>query len=212
MCQHYSHHDSVERYSKELGANFFIGYGKFTSEKTVMVNGRTLTFKRAAVANGGYPSLIQMPGLKELHEQATVWGKADTPRPVVMTNKTIFNLTSQPTNMVVIGAGVIGLELAQSMQCLGTPVTVLGCSGMILPKEDKDMAILVKEQMIKDGVEFKLSVAKYQGIEMTGKVLANGLPELKLKFKKGQIIPNSIDVRLASHCCWTPSKRYRYGS
>jgi hypothetical protein len=102
--------------------------------------------------------------------------------------------------------------LAQSMQCLGTPVTVLGCTGMILPKEDKDMAILVKEQMIKDGVEFKLSVAEYQGIEMTGKVLANGLPELKLKFKKGQFIPNSIDVRLASHCCWTPSKRYRYGS
>lgn len=188
-----SHHDSVERYSKELGVDIFIGYGKFTSEKTVVVNGRTLTFKRAAVCTGGYPSLIPMPGLKELHEQGTAWGKTDTPRPAVMTNETVFNLTSQPTNMVVIGAGVIGLELAQSMQRLGTPVTVLGRSGKILPKEDEDMAILVKEQMIKDGVEFKLSVAEYQKIEMTGKVLANGLPELKMTIlEKGKSAPTVL--------------------
>jgi len=187
-----SHHDSAERFSKQLGVDIFIGHAKFTGNRTVEVNGRTLTFKRAAVCTGGYPSLIPMPGLKELHEKSIAL-EFDTPRPAVMTNETVFNLTSQPQNMVVIGAGVIGLELAQAMQRLGSSVTVLGRSGQILPKEDEDMALLVKEQMIKDGVRFKLSVGEYQKIELTGNVLANGLPEMKMTMlEKGNSAPTEL--------------------
>ena len=174
-----SHHDSAERYSKELGVEIYIGRGKFTSEKSIVVNGRTLTFKRAAVATGGYPTLIPMEGLKELYEQGT-WPKADMARPAVMTNETIFNLTKAPEKLVVVGAGVIGLEMAQSMQRLGVPTTVLGRSGRILNKEDEDLADVVKKQMKEDGVKFKLSVVEYKKIELTGKVNGNGLPEMKV--------------------------------
>lgn len=107
-----SHHDSAERYTKELGVEVYIGRAKFASERTVEVNGQTLTFRKAAIATGGYPTLIPMPGLKELYEKATDISHADwTTRPVVMTNETVFNLTLQPRNLVVIGAGVIGLEV-----------------------------------------------------------------------------------------------------
>ena len=178
-----SHHDSVERFTKELGVNAFIGRGKFTSEKTIEVNGRTLTFKRAVVATGGYPTLIPMAGLKELHDQAVSFTDnfETDPRPAVMTNETFFNLTSQPKNLIVIGAGVIGLEMAQAMQRLGTSVTVLGRSGKILPKEDEDLAQLVKDQMIADGVTFRLSVGEYKSLSKTGNILDNGLPEMVMK-------------------------------
>lgn len=179
-----SHHDSAKRFAEELGVEVFLGRGKFLSEKTVLVNGSTLKFKKAVIATGGYPALIPMPGLKELHEKSGMWeeGKVDgAPRPCVMTNETVFNLTKQPERMVVIGAGVIGLELAQAMQRLGTPVTVLGRSGKVLPKEDQDLALLVRNQMEKDGVTFRLSVSKYQGIELTGRILASGLPEMLMK-------------------------------
>jgi pyruvate/2-oxoglutarate dehydrogenase complex dihydrolipoamide dehydrogenase (E3) component len=176
-----SHHDSAERYSAELGVEVYIGRAKFTSEKSVIVNSRTLNFKRAVIATGGYPTLIPMAGLKELHEQSTSTDPTDEPRPIVMTNETFFNMTKQPKNMVVIGAGVIGMELAQAIQRLGTNVTVMGRSGKVLPKEDQDMAELVKKQMIKDGVTFSLSVKKYQSIKLTGKVLDNGYPEMKMK-------------------------------
>lgn len=188
-----SHHDSATRFSKELGVDVFIGHGKFKDDKSIVVNGRTLTFKRAAVCTGGYPSLIPIGGLKELHDKSMQWKKGDPPRPMVMTNETVFNLTSQPMNMVVIGAGVIGLELAQAMQRLGTSVTVLGRSGKILPKEDEDMAELVKEQMLKDGVNFKLSVGSYRNISLTGGVGDNGLPEMKLTvLEKGKSEPTEL--------------------
>lgn len=72
------------------------------------------------------------------------------------------------------------MELAQAMQRLGTNVIVMGRSGKVLPKEDQDMAEIVKKQMIKDGVKFALSIKKYQSIELTGRVLDNGYPEMKM--------------------------------
>ena len=180
-----SHHDSAERFSKELGVEVFIGHGKFTSEKTIECNGRTLNFKKAVIATGGYPSLLSMPGLKELHQKAVSTDAAgQSERPLVMTNETLFNMTKQPKNFVVIGAGVIGLEMAQALQRLGTPTTVLGRSGKVLPKEDEDMAQVVKDQMTKDGVKFLLSVSEYQGIELTGNILDNGYPEMKITIKE----------------------------
>jgi pyruvate/2-oxoglutarate dehydrogenase complex dihydrolipoamide dehydrogenase (E3) component len=173
-----SHHDSAERFTKKLGVEVFIGRGKFTSDKTVEVNGRTLSFKRAVVATGGYPTLIPVAGLKELHREAM---SVTHDRPAVMTNETFFNLTSQPKTLIVIGAGVIALELAQAMQRLGTSVTVLGRSGKILPKEDEDLSQLIKEQMVADGVKFRLSVQEYKSLTKTGEILDNGLPEMVMK-------------------------------
>jgi len=189
-----SHHDSAERYSKELGVEIFIGRGKFTSERTIEVNGRTLQFKRAAIATGGYPTLIPMPGLKELYDQSTKPATEAQPRPIIMTNETIFNMTKQPKNMVVIGAGVIGMELAQAMQRLGTAVSVMGRSGKVLPKEDEDMADIVKQQMIKDGVTFRLGVEKYTKIELTGKVLDNGYPEMKMTILEKGATSGSTEI------------------
>jgi pyruvate/2-oxoglutarate dehydrogenase complex dihydrolipoamide dehydrogenase (E3) component len=66
------------------------------------------------------------------------------------------------------------------MQRLGTRTTVLGRSGRVLPREDEDMANIVKQQLIKDGVTFLLSVETYQGIVLTGKLSESGLPEMKI--------------------------------
>jgi pyruvate/2-oxoglutarate dehydrogenase complex dihydrolipoamide dehydrogenase (E3) component len=173
-----SHNDSAERFT-ELGVEVYIGRAVFTSERSVIVNGRTLNFKKAVIATGGYPTLIPMKGLKELHKKSFSNDPAEA-KPIVMTNETFFNMTKQPKRLGVIGAGVIGLELAQAMQRLGTDVTVFGRSGKVLPKEDEDMAAIVKEQMIKDGVSFSLSVSKYKKIALNGNFLENGYPEMKM--------------------------------
>ena len=202
-----SHHDSAKRFTEELGIEVYFGRGRFSSSRTVVVNGRTLNFKKAVVATGGYPNLLPIPGLKELYDTSISRGINDVdegfgsegtaPRPAVMTNETVFNLTSRPKSMVVIGSGVIGMELAQAMQRLGTNVTVLGRSGRVLPKEDEDLALLVKEQMEKDGVRFRLSVNEYKSIALTGKtpVDDNSLPEMILKIKEilgGEAIESNI--------------------
>jgi len=119
-------------------------------------------------------------------------------RPIIATNETIFNLTRAPRHLVVIGAGVIGMELSQAMQRLGVKTTVLGRSGRVLPKEDQDLANIVKEQMVDDGVEFRLSVKEYVEIRETGKILENGHPELALTIKESS---NEDTVSTAEILC-----------
>jgi len=138
-----SHHDSAERFSRELGVDIFLGWGKFTSPNTVEVNGKSLRFKKAVIASGSQAAVPPIEGMQ------------DVP---YLTNTSIFNLTVLPRRMIAIGFGPIGLELAQCMCRFGSQVTVLGRSGKILPKEDEDAAEIVYQSMLRDGMDFMFNV------------------------------------------------------
>lgn len=102
--------DSVERFAHKLGVDVFLGTGSFLSKNTVQVNGKELKFVRCIVAAGGSPRLPAIPGLAEAYKTQ------DFDEPRILTNENVFNLTSLPKRLGVIGAGPIGLELAQSFQ------------------------------------------------------------------------------------------------
>ncbi len=144
--------DSARRYSEQLGVDVFMGRGVFTGQNNIEVNGKTLSFAKAVIATGGTAAIPNIPGL------------AEAP---FLTNNSIFNLTELPERFGVIGAGPIGLELAQAFQRLGSEVTVFSRSGQIMPKEDPEAAALVKQSMEKDGVSFALS-SSYKHIEGQG--------------------------------------------
>jgi pyruvate/2-oxoglutarate dehydrogenase complex dihydrolipoamide dehydrogenase (E3) component len=141
--------DSAKRYSEQLGVDLFMGKAVFTGKNSVKVNGKTLSFAKAVIATGGTAAIPNIPGL------------VDAP---YLTNSTIFNLTELPQRFGVIGAGPIGLELAQAFQRLGSKVTVFSRSGQIMPKEDPEAVERVKESMIKDGVTFAFN-SSYKRIE-----------------------------------------------
>jgi pyruvate/2-oxoglutarate dehydrogenase complex dihydrolipoamide dehydrogenase (E3) component len=141
--------DSAERYSKKLGVDVFIGKGQFSGKDTIEVNGKTLTFSKAVVATGGTAAIPNIPGLKQAP---------------YLTNASIFNLTQLPPRLGVIGAGPIGLELAQAFQRFGSQVTVFSRSDNILPKEDPDAAKIVENSLRHDGVNFSYNV-NYKGVE-----------------------------------------------
>ncbi len=132
-------HDSATRFSDELGVDVFLGRGQFTGRNTIEVNGQTLTFAKAVIATGGTAAIPNIPGL------------AEAP---YLTNATLFNLTELPPRLGVIGAGPIGLEMAQAFQRFGSQVTVLARGNTILPKEDPDAAKLVEDALRRDGVTF----------------------------------------------------------
>ena len=134
--------DSAERFSRELGVEVFVGRAKFTGSDTVEVNGKTLTFAKAVIATGGSAAIPPIEGL------------AEAP---YLTNANIFNLTDLPPRLGVIGAGPVGLELAQSFQRFGSKVTVFSRKDGILPKEDPDAAKIVEDSMRRDGVTFVLN-------------------------------------------------------
>jgi pyruvate/2-oxoglutarate dehydrogenase complex dihydrolipoamide dehydrogenase (E3) component len=144
--------DSAERYSRKLGVDVFIGKGRFTGKNTVEVNGQTLTFAKAVVATGGTAVVPNIPGLRQAP---------------YLTNASIFNLTELPARLGVIGAGPIGIELAQAFQRLGSQVTVFSRSHRILPREDPDAARIVENALRRDGVTFSFNV-NYKEVESRG--------------------------------------------
>ena len=91
-----------------------------------MVNGQTLKFKKACIATGGRPLIPDIEGLK------------DVP---YFTSDSIFNLTEQPRDMLIIGSGPIGCELGQGFARLGTNVTIIERGNHFLPREDSDCVV-----------------------------------------------------------------------
>jgi len=132
-----SPHDSAQRFT-DLGVDVFLGGGAFTGPETVEVAGQTLRFAKAVIATGARASAPAIPGLK------------DVP---YLTNETLFSLTELPKRLAIIGAGPIGCEMAQSFARFGSEVFLVEAEHGILPREDRDAAALVQEEMLRDGVK-----------------------------------------------------------
>ena len=131
--------DGAARF-RELGVDVFLGTGRFISPQTVQVSAERLHFRRAVIATGARAAAPDIPGLAAAG---------------YVTNETIFSLTELPRRMLVIGAGPIGCEMAQSFARFGSHVTVINRMSRILPREDDDAARLVEASMVRDGVVFK---------------------------------------------------------
>lgn len=159
-----SHHDSAERFRK-IGIDVFLGNGQFVNSQAISVNGQTLRFKKAVIATGARAARPDIPGLKEAG---------------YLTNETVFSLTECPRRLAVIGAGPIGVELAQAFCRLGAEVVLFERSHHILVREDRDAAEIVQNALIRDGVQIVLNsqLLKVQQTS-TGKVIeftSNGKP------------------------------------
>ena len=136
-------HDSEERFCK-LGAKVAFGSVFFKNDRTVDLDGRSITAKNWVIATGSSAAVPPIPGLKEIG---------------YITNREIFSLDRLPGSMIVLGAGPIGIEIAQAFNRLGSSVTVVDMAGQILTKEDADMADAVQAVMEAEGVKFYLGAA-----------------------------------------------------
>lgn len=132
-----SKHDSAQRF-KSLGVDVFIGDARFTGPNEIEVAGKKLVFSKACIATGARAVDLTIPGLREAG---------------ALTNESVFSLTELPARLAVIGAGPIGVELAQSFARFGSQVTLFEQARQILGKEDRDAAEIVQHSLERDGVE-----------------------------------------------------------
>ncbi len=135
-------HDSARRFT-DLGVDVFLGHGRFASPGSIEVGGRELRFRRALIATGARPSQPDIPGLAEAG---------------VLTNENIFNLTSLPRHLVVLGAGPIACELAQAFRRLGSEVTLLARRDHLLSRDDPEAGDLVARRLHLEGVTLRWNV------------------------------------------------------
>jgi pyruvate/2-oxoglutarate dehydrogenase complex dihydrolipoamide dehydrogenase (E3) component len=134
------HHDSVERFSG-LGVDVRFGAAAFCDNHLVDTGTEKLSARKWVVATGSSPALPPLPGLSDLD---------------VLTNREIFSLDYLPASLIIIGAGPIGVEMAQAFSRLGSGVTVLQRSSQILSREDTDMSAAVQQILEDEGVVFHL--------------------------------------------------------
>ncbi len=126
------------------------GMGKFAGiegdHKIVEVEGlmgkRTLKAPKVLIATGS--EVIELPNLK-------YDGKK------IISNVEALNLTTVPGHLVVVGGGVIGLEMGSVWKRLGSKVTVVEFTDKILSVMDQQIANEAKKSLTKQGLEFKLN-------------------------------------------------------
>ena len=146
--------DGAARF-RDLGVDVFLGDGAFMNPSAITVGGATLKFRRAVIATGARAAAPPIPGLDSVP---------------YLTNESIFDLTTLPERLLIVGAGPIGCEMAQSFARFGSKVTLIDRGARVLPRDDADAAMVIQQALIEDGVEFVPQV-EIAGVSRTGEVI-----------------------------------------
>ncbi len=149
-------HDSVERYSG-LGVDCIQGEATIVDPFRVKVGDRVLTTKNIVIATGARPFVPPIKGVDNID---------------YYTSDNIWELREKPENLLVLGGGPIGCELAQSFHRLGIQVTQMDMAPRLMPREDEDVSEVVMEKFRSEGINLLLGcMAKEFKTSESGNVL-----------------------------------------
>jgi dihydrolipoamide dehydrogenase len=147
--------------AKARKVNVVHGVGKFTGANTLQVDGEkgstTITFDNAIIAAGSRP--IQLPFIP--HDDPRVWDSTDA-----------LALRTVPERLLVMGGGIIGLEMATVYYALGSKIDVVEMFDQLIPVADKDVVKVYTKRVSKQFnlmLETKVTTveAKEDGIYVT---------------------------------------------
>jgi mercuric reductase len=130
-----------ERYLDVLGnmkgLELVKGTARFIDAQTVECDGRLYRSKRFLVATGGNPRIPRLPGL----EKCTYYS-----------SRSILLLKKIPTSLVIIGGGVIAVELGQMYHRLGCRVTILEHGPRLLPTVEHELSVALEKILTKEKI------------------------------------------------------------
>lgn len=135
--------DSVDRY-RDAGVDVFFGPARFVDESTVAIGDFALSGRRVVLATGARAALPPIPGLPEAKP---------------LTNETLFELTSRPKRLVILGGGPLGCEMAQAFARLGVDTHLIEMAPRILGSEEPAAADAVAAALVRDGVSLHLETS-----------------------------------------------------
>ena len=144
-----SNTDGIEFLFKKNKVDYVKGWGKIVSPTEVKVGRKSLKTKNIVIATGSEPS--SLPGV-EVDEKR------------IVTSTGALDLPKVPKKLVIIGAGVIGLELGSVWGRLGSDVTVIEYLDEITPGQDAEVQKAFQRILNKQGMTFILGAA-VQGVE-----------------------------------------------
>lgn len=120
------------------GTARFLGPGKVQVEEQIFSSNRIL------IATGGYPRTISIPGLDQIP---------------YLTSRSALLLKTLPESMIIVGGGVIAVELGQMYLRLGSQVTVLEHGPRLLPMVEPEIAAALQEALTAEGMQIILNAS-----------------------------------------------------
>ncbi|MGN0282056.1 MAG: dihydrolipoyl dehydrogenase [Prevotella sp.] len=116
----------------------------FVNDHTIEAAGETYTADNVIIATGSSHKSLRLEALDEA---------------MLLTSDTLLSLTDFPKRLVIVGAGVIGMEFASIFRQLGAEVTVVEFLKECIPALDADVAKRLRKVLEKQGVEFYMQSA-----------------------------------------------------
>ncbi len=120
------------------------GEARFIEAHSLSVGGEKLAFDKAIIASGSVSAALNIPGAQS--------GR-------VITSTEALSLSSPPKSLVIVGGGVIGVELGSVYARLGCAVTIIEFMESILPNMDSELAALLGRTLARQGVKIHVSSA-----------------------------------------------------
>ena len=134
---------------KKQGVEIVEGEAVLKKDRVITCNGKDYQGEQVVIATGSVPMMIPVPGYEHCIDSTGA-----------------LNLRRLPESMVVMGGGVIGLELACAFAAYGTEVTVVEMMPELMPREQKEAVKIVVNAMKKLGISL-MTGAKMLRIEKT---------------------------------------------
>ena len=164
--------DKVQEKRKKISSQLVMGVGSLVkSNKIKLIEGSAsfvdkhtlnivkkdkteekLTFDKLIIASGSVPAIPPIPGVKEC--------------PACIDSTAALELDKVPKSMLVIGGGVIGIEMATAYSAFGTKVTIVEALPKILPLMDGELSKMLKKSMQEKNIEI-LTGTKVLSVETT---------------------------------------------
>jgi len=128
-------HDSVERF-EGLGVTVLRSWAKFVDKRTVEAGDVRIRARRFVLATGSSAFIPPIAGVDQVP---------------YLTNETVFDHIAEISDLIVLGGGPIGVELAQGFARLGAKVQLVEMA-RLLPRDDAQAVELVRASLVRDGV------------------------------------------------------------
>ena len=119
------------------GVTVYVGHARFTGPKQVEVDGAVLEAEQIFVNVGGRADVPRVPGI------------AMVP---YLTNSSMMAVDFLPEHLVILGGSYIGLEFGQMYRRFGSEVTVIQRGPQLVPREDEDIALAIREILEAEGI------------------------------------------------------------
>ncbi len=134
---------SQERWLADNSIDLLRGSGRLAGPGAVEVDGHRHTAEHVVLANGADPFVPPVPGLRELEG---VWGSREATA-----------MQAIPRRLLVLGAGPVGVEIAQAVRRLGGEAVVVDRSPHVLGREAPPLGEALGEELEREGIELVLA-------------------------------------------------------